>query len=128
MGKADPWTAKGGKRKASSEAPPEEPAPKQNRLATLIAEAISQDRKVLEDIQTLLTAPTESTRKPDGTSSATSVSETGSIREECQESDDVSSVLAMSNFGDGPSTSSAADISLGVFSVVHPPLDQNTIN
>ncbi|KAH3746843.1 hypothetical protein DPMN_181260 [Dreissena polymorpha] len=111
MGKADPRTAKGGKRKASSEASPEEPAPKQNRLATLIAEAISQDREVLEEIQTLLTAPTEPTRKPDGISSATSVSETGSISEE---SDDVSSVLAMSNFGDGPSTSSAADISLGV--------------
>ncbi|XP_052261592.1 uncharacterized protein LOC127865691 isoform X1 [Dreissena polymorpha] len=125
MGKADPRTAKGGKRKASRAASPEEPAPKQNRLATLIAEAISQDREVLEEIQTLLTAPTEPTRKPDGTSSAISISETDNISEE---SDDVSSVLAMSNFGDGPSTSSAADISLGVFSVVHPPLDQNTMN
>ncbi|KAH3729273.1 hypothetical protein DPMN_055240 [Dreissena polymorpha] len=109
MGKADPRTAKGGKRKATSAAPSDEPAPKQNRLAMLIAMAISQER---EEIKTLLNAPTEPTRKRDGTSSATSVSETGSV---CEESDDVSSILSMSNFGDGPSTSTAADISLGVF-------------
>ncbi|KAH3698341.1 hypothetical protein DPMN_085860 [Dreissena polymorpha] len=92
MGKADPRTAKGGKRKATSAAPSDEPAPKQNRLAMLIAMAISQDREVLEEIKTLLNAPTEPTRKRDGTSSATSVSETGSV---CEESDDVSSILSM---------------------------------
>ncbi|KAH3727820.1 hypothetical protein DPMN_053765 [Dreissena polymorpha] len=76
MGKTDPRTAKGGKRKATGAAPSDEPAPKNNRLATLIAEAISQDQEVLQEIQALLSAPAKAPHKPDGTSATASVSET----------------------------------------------------
>ncbi|KAH3802390.1 hypothetical protein DPMN_156066 [Dreissena polymorpha] len=127
MGKADPRTAKGGKRKATGAAPSDEPAPKNNHLATLIAEAISQDQEVLQDIQALLSAPAKATQKSDGTSTTAPVSETDSVSEET-ETDDVAFIPYLSNFGDSPSTSIASDISLGVFSTVHPPLDQSTIN
>ncbi|KAH3827622.1 hypothetical protein DPMN_129562 [Dreissena polymorpha] len=108
----------GANRKANSAAPSDEPAPKQNRLAMLIAEANSQYREVLS-------APANPTQKPDGTCSATLVTETGSVSEE---SNDGASILSTSNFGDGPSTSTAADISLGLFLTFLPTLDQNTIN
>ncbi|KAH3802382.1 hypothetical protein DPMN_156058 [Dreissena polymorpha] len=122
MGKADPRTAKGGERKATGAAPSDEPHPKNNRLATLIAEAIFQDQEVLQEIQALLSASAKATKKSDGTSTTAPVSETGILNEET-ETDDVALIRSLPNFGDSPSTSTASDNSLGLFSTVHPPLD-----
>ena len=89
---ADPRIAKGGKHKATRAAPSDETAPKNNRLATLIAEAIFQDQEVLQEIQALLSPPAKATQKPEGTTTTASVSETGSVSQET-ETDDVASYL-----------------------------------
>ncbi|KAH3814616.1 hypothetical protein DPMN_143121 [Dreissena polymorpha] len=86
----------------------EEPGPKQSRLPSLIAQAISHETKCWK---LLLPSPSQPPLKPEGTTSPTTCSETESV---APENDDSTSMLSASNFGYGASTCSQCDFSLFV--------------
>jgi len=80
-----------------------------NRLAQLLAEAISKDEDVLQEIQTLIA------KKPDGTNTSEPFSDTDSA---------VSAGPSITPDAIFPTTTENEGlVDLGLFSLIHPPVD-----
>ncbi|WAR01576.1 LOW QUALITY PROTEIN: DPOL-like protein, partial [Mya arenaria] len=105
MPKRRPNEVTSGKGKASK---PQQPG--QNRLATLVAAALSNDEDILEEISSLLLAKLS---KQDGT--AASMEDV---------SDSVSEVSVNSVDNADIFTEPSPQVDLGVFSIVHPPVEK----
>ncbi|WAQ99023.1 hypothetical protein MAR_023396 [Mya arenaria] len=108
MPKRRPNEVTSGKGKASK---PQQPG--QNRLATLVAEALSNDEDIMEEISSLLQAKRS---KHDGTAASTSNME--------DVSDSVSEVSVNSVDNADIFTEPPPQVDLGVFSIVHPPVEK----
>ncbi|XP_052787925.1 uncharacterized protein LOC128222832 [Mya arenaria] len=115
MVKKNPKSAKTGKRKADPE--PSTTGGKQSRLAVLLANVISKDDDILQEIGDLINSA--GAAKPDGTA----VSIASSVSSE-QDLASVDSLYSEVNT-DFPSENAEPEhVSLGAFSAIHPPLDQ----